>query len=107
MLKPNRSITAFALGASLALCSLAPAFADDTEIYVGSVSTVKPNILLLIDTSFSMDTRDATDDHATFDPTQTYGTVAGCDDSKIFYTTGAGATEPTCASTQYISSDTA
>ena len=111
MLKLNNRLWAVLLGTSLTLCSVTPAMADDSEIYVGAVSTVKPNILLLIDTSFSMDTKDATDDHPTFNADTSIGSyakqVAGCDDDKkIFYTTGADATEPTCASINYISSDT-
>ena len=50
MLKLNNRLWAVLLGTSLTLCSVTPALADDSEIYVGAVSTVKPNILLLIDT---------------------------------------------------------
>jgi len=107
MQKSNSRITGLLLGMFLAVSSAGPALADDTEIYVGAVSTVKPNVLLIIDTSYSMNATDAIDDHPTFNPTNSYGSLTGCtDDSKIFFTVGAGATPPTCSSTNWISSNT-
>ncbi len=104
----KKRVSSILLGLGLALSSLTPAFADDSEIYVGAITTVKPNILFIIDTSMSMDASDVNDDHATFSPTGSYGSNSGnCNGSynRIFFTTGTGATPPTCASTNYIRTD--
>ena len=96
------------LGFGLALASITPALADDSEIYVGAVSTVKPNILLILDTSKSMDADDINDDRPVYDSAGSYLSNTGnCDGTykRIFYTTGVGTAPPTCASDNYIIGD--
>jgi len=91
-------------GLTLSVSAIAPAFADDSEIYVGGVSTVKPNILLIIDTSYSMNGTDVFD-RQTFNPTTNYSSNGNCTDSRIFFA-AAGGPIPTCTSTDYIQSST-
>jgi type IV pilus assembly protein PilY1 len=109
MLTIKQRFRAILLGLGLAVSSGSPAIADDSEIYVGGVSTVKPNILLIIDTSKSMDADDVNDDRPVYSSGGTYGSDNGnCNGSynRIFYTTGVGAAPPTCASANYINGTT-
>ncbi|MBI5449918.1 MAG: hypothetical protein HY940_01025 [Gammaproteobacteria bacterium] len=87
-------------GGTLAIMISAPAWADDTEIYMGTnnLSTVLPNIVFIIDTSGSMSTMvDVV--NGIFDPNQIYDGV--CDPAKIYWqstTAGSSTTPPSCAS---------
>jgi len=57
-----------ALAGAISLGWLSLAHADDTEIYVNPASTIRPNILFIIDTSDSMNTLEAIDNPATPNP---------------------------------------
>ncbi|MBI1422900.1 MAG: pilus assembly protein PilY [Gammaproteobacteria bacterium] len=75
--------------------------ADDTEIYVGGnagASTVRPNVVFIIDTSGSMDTS-VTLTNGTYDPTQTY-TGGTCDSSRIYWSTNGN--PPSCGTNNYF-----
>lgn len=92
------------LGLALTLCSGAPVFADDSEIYVNStsaVSNVKPNILLFVDTSGSMEDADIHNERNRYNPSSNYGTANNCQSGRIFFRAD-GAPMPTCTSTDYI-----
>jgi len=78
------------------------ALADDTEVYVGGnsgVSTVRPNVLFIIDTSGSMGTS-VTLTTGTYDPNGTYPTVGSCRTDRIYWSTSG--TPPSCGTSRYI-----
>jgi len=78
-------LTWIAAGFSLAVLSGAPAIADDTELLLlnpDPTANPKPNVLLILDTSGSMDTLVTTT--APYDSKQTYG--GDCDTSAIYWT---------------------
>lgn len=82
------------------LLSLASATqADDTEIYTGGnlVSTVKPNIVFIIDTSGSMNT-DVTMTSGTYDPATTY--AGDCNVNRIYWSSSGK--PPDCDTSHYI-----
>ncbi|HET7809312.1 MAG TPA: PilC/PilY family type IV pilus protein [Steroidobacteraceae bacterium] len=92
------------LGLALALFGGAPVFADDSEIYVNStsaVSNVKPNILLVVDTSYSMAENDIHNERNRYNPGSNYGTADNCQSGRIFFRAD-GAPMPTCTSNDYI-----
>ena len=105
MRSSKQRVRGFVYGLTLAVSAIAPAYADDSEIYVGAVSTVKPNILLIIDTSYSMNGNDVYD-RQPFNPTTNYSANGNCTDGRVFYSVGAGAAIPTCTSTNYIQAST-
>jgi type IV pilus assembly protein PilY1 len=78
------------------------AYADDTEIFFGGTSasaTGNPNILLILDTSGSMDTTLPTS-LKDYNPSTTYpGT---CSSSNIYYQKSSSTSTPTCTSTSSI-----
>ncbi|MDP7660598.1 MAG: hypothetical protein QF789_05160, partial [Gammaproteobacteria bacterium] len=84
----------FLLFISILLWPSAQTLADDVEIFVNTgdqeISCAAPNILFIIDTSASMDTKVFT--QAPWDPTENY---SGCfDSSRIYYLETA--TTPDC-----------
>jgi type IV pilus assembly protein PilY1 len=83
------------LGAAASLLSGAPALADDTEIFVNpnAATGVKPNLLLVLDTSGSMGSLVELE-RLPFDPTRTY--EGDCRDDRLYGVVGAGATAPRC-----------
>src|SRR5688572_9021498 len=84
----------------LTLLAAAAAHADDTEIFVGqaNASGVQPNILLVFDTSGSMDAAlDLT--KAPYNPARTY--VGTCAADSLYWRRGAGS-PPACNSAQKI-----
>ena len=99
------AVAGIALGVSCAL----PALADDTEIYVNASTPspeVRPNILFIVDTSGSMDTKDVTETHVVkskpfYDYKTTYDTVGSCGDKRIFFRR-SGDPLPECSSPNYI-----
>ena len=75
--------------------------ADDTEIYVGGnagASTVRPNVLFIIDTSGSMDTS-VTLTNGTYDPSQTY-TGGSCVSTRVYWSSNG--TPPDCSTSHYF-----
>ena len=78
--------------------------ADDTEIYVGGnagASTVRPNVVFIIDTSGSMDTQDVLQLNGTYDPATTYtGSGTVCDASRIYWSSTGKA--PSCSTSHYF-----
>jgi type IV pilus assembly protein PilY1 len=89
-----------AVGALWTLVASGPAMADDTELFVGSSSAqpqAKPNILLVIDNSGSMDTNVATQD--VYDPATAY--PGSCDASRVYWRSGTGSA-PICTSDRWF-----
>lgn len=76
----------------------APATADDTEIFVdpGAMRRVRPNILLVIDTSGDMNTA-LPGGRAMYDPARTY--AGACAADRIYWREGPGG-PPSCESSQ-------
>ena len=101
MKKHMQHIKTFIIACSLATLSSAAVLADDTEVYTGGSnlpSTIRPNLVFIIDTSGSMDTNvTSTTTNGTYDNTQTY--TGNCDSNRIYWSTGSA---PSCTSNNYI-----
>ena len=78
--------------------------ADDTEIYVGGnagASTVRPNVVFIIDTSGSMDTQDVLQLNGTYDPATTYaGSGTVCNTSRVYWSSNGK--PPSCNTSNYF-----
>jgi len=88
----NRRFRATAFGIALTWYCAAPAMADDTEIFVGGLTRNDPNLLLIIDTSGSMD-EPATAERQAYDPQVSYS--GSCDANDVYWRLDLG-TEPNC-----------
>jgi type IV pilus assembly protein PilY1 len=86
--------------AAITLLAASPAFADDTEIFVNQAAAqgVRPNILLVIDTSGSMSSIVA-DGKLPYDYTKSY--AGACDMNALYWRKGGGS-PPTCSSTSKV-----
>lgn len=85
---------------ALALGMMLPAYADDTEIYVGSgAESQAPNVLFVVDTSGSMDESELVM-QSPYDPNVDY--EGDCDDDHIYWASGAAGTPPSCDTERYI-----
>jgi type IV pilus assembly protein PilY1 len=79
----------------------APSYADDSEVFTNSsfLSTgVRPNILFVIDTSYSMTTV-----LSTYDPDLADTYTGACDNNKIYWQTADTKVPPSCDTKQWIS----
>ncbi len=78
-----------------------PAIADDTELFVTDSARfqvdVRPNVLLILDTSTSMQAEMAT--QATYDPARSYG--GSCDINRVYWRLNVGE-PPSCDTDQWI-----
>src|SRR5688572_3632797 len=77
----------------------APAYADDSEVFTNSsflATGVRPNILFVIDTSGSMDTK-----VNVYDPEKTY--TGACPAGRVYWNTGTNKEPPACDGKQWIS----
>ena len=98
-LRPSR-VHGFCAGVALSLFCGTPAMADDTEIFVGSQGDVRPNILLILDTSGSMDGVVQTQEP--YDPATTYS--GNCDPGRIYWRRDTG--DPlNCSEDQWFNAD--
>ena len=96
----HRRIGWMATGFLWAALSGLPAFADDTELFVGTTASgggVQPNILFVLDTSGSMDDEITT--QPPFDPATTY--AGSCSNSRVYWRSGSG-NPPSCGTSRYI-----
>lgn len=93
--RTRRTLGALCCMASAAFCVLAGiARADEAEIFVGTgnaVTSQRPNILLIMDTSGSMD--EDVETQMPFDPAVEFDGNSDCDD-RIFYAQGSNSSEP-------------
>lgn len=102
-------VTGLATGIVLSLGSIAPAMADDSEIYLttGPAGGVRPNVLLIVDTSRSMEAADSTNERQPeYNPNGSYTVPAAvtpnnCVAGRIFFRR-KGDPQPDCTSTNYI-----
>ena len=76
------------LGLLLGIAGIAPAHADDTEVFVNQSGSggIRPNVLLIIDTSGSMNSEVALD-RAPYDPNARYD--GSCADNRIYWGVGS------------------
>lgn len=97
---PFRRLQVGVATAILSCASITSAWADDTEIFVNQANArgVRPNILLVLDTSGSMEAAVA-GGKLPFDPTKTY--EGSCDRSSYYWRRGGG-TPPLCTSTSKV-----
>jgi len=117
MTKRNSRYAAVLSGIAVVLASGMPAMADDSEIYLAPVSAaqlVKPNVLLVMDTSISMQA-EVMEEVGAYNPNYLYpnlGGTNGCRDDRLYWvevtTTDPGdAGAPNCLTntktTQWIS----
>lgn len=93
----HQRLPALCVGVSLALMCGTPALADDTEIFISSQSGVLPNIVLILDTSGSMDGLVQTQEE--FDPGVTY--AGSCDPSRIYHRRDIG-DPPDCSTNSWF-----
>ncbi len=93
------SIRAALAGALLAMCCGVPALADDTEIFVNPAAAagVRPNLLLIIDTSGSMDSA-VTVTRRPYDPAREYD--GACDKNYLYAASGSNVEPPVCDNNQ-------
>jgi type IV pilus assembly protein PilY1 len=89
------------LGSLLALSSGLPAVADDTEIFVNpnAGAGIRPNLLLILDTSTSMSSV-VNVTRLPYDRTQQYD--GPCNDDRIYFSVGANAGAPSCSSSNGV-----
>jgi len=88
------------VGALLALATILPAAADDTELFLGvpnAVNSAQPNILFIIDDSGSMG--DLVRTQPNYDPSQTY--TGSCSPNQVYWRTGTGS-EPACNTSRWF-----
>ncbi len=80
----------------------APAHADDSEVFNATFtnSGVRPNVLFIIDTSGSMDTK-----VAVFDPTADYSSAGICPKDRVYWSAVSGSAPPACNSNSWVSVD--
>jgi type IV pilus assembly protein PilY1 len=100
----NQRLRARLIAAVLGLATGFAAFADDTEIYLNNntaTSAVKPNIMLMVDTSRSMIDNNITNERARYAPGTTYGTADNCTSGRVFFRKD-GDPMPTCTSPNWI-----
>lgn len=84
-----------------AFLSGAPAHADDSEVFTNTsflATGVRPNVLFIIDTSGSMDTK-----VAVYDPATDYTGAGVCPKDRVYWSTGNSAAAPDCKSDNWIS----
>jgi type IV pilus assembly protein PilY1 len=97
-------LTTVIASALFTLAATMPTWADDTEIFSATPAAAgRPNIMLVIDTSGSMDSV-VSSSQAPYDPAQTYsGTSSNrCTAGSIYYLSGTITTTPTCNSSGNI-----
>ena len=86
-----------------AFLSGAPAHADDSEVFTNTAflaTGVRPNVLFIIDTSGSMDTKVAVYDAAT-----DYTGAGICPKDRVYWSTGNTSVPPDCKSDNWVSTD--
>ncbi|MFS8609396.1 MAG: VWA domain-containing protein, partial [Gammaproteobacteria bacterium] len=90
---------AFAAGMLVACVCLGPAVADETDIFVGRArgEAATPNVLLIFDTSGSMDT--IVESQSTYDPTIVYD--GACSSSRLYWRSSTG-DPPSCSTDRWI-----
>jgi len=86
------------------LCAF-PALADDSEIYLSTTTAVavKPNILLIVDNSYSMNADDVLNEKVPYSRSTTYSTSGNCTANRIFFRR-KGDPMPDCSSNNYFDS---
>ncbi|CAN5285946.1 PilC/PilY family type IV pilus protein [soil metagenome] len=88
----------FGAGLLTAMFSAAPAIGDDTEIFVSNAdSSVRPNILFILDTSGSMDS--FVDTQPPYDPATQYN--GSCDSGRVYWSQGFNL-PPTCGQNRWF-----
>lgn len=94
--RTSRTLRALSCFASAALCALAGiAGADEAEIFVGTgnaVSSQRPNILLIMDTSGSME--EDVETQVPYTAATDFPGSNNCDDNRIFYSQGSNSSDP-------------
>ena len=99
----RRLLCLFATAAGTLLTGL-PTIADDTELFIGDAGQVagqvQPNILLILDTSSSMEAEVATQD--TYDPAQIYD--GSCSTGRVYWRVDVGEAPP-CSTDQWVDRD--
>jgi type IV pilus assembly protein PilY1 len=97
-----KQLRAIVFGTLLAVAAVAPSMADDTEIYGTTAVQVRPNILLIVDTSMSMSLYNITNERNTYSTSTTYATSGNCTAGRIFFRSGNEPLPDCATSTKYI-----
>jgi type IV pilus assembly protein PilY1 len=100
-MKQNNS-RLFALVGTIALTVISgsPAVADDTEIFISQGTGAQPNIVLILDTSGSMDSAVTT--QPPYDPNVTY--AGSCDPGRTYWRAGSG-DPPDCTTSRWFNAN--
>lgn len=104
-MKSYRRLTTLVASTILAVAAGMPAIADDTEIFLATPTGTppRPNVLIIIDTSGSMDTD--VNVRPDFNPSGTYSGT--CDENRVYWRTpsrrGGSTTPPDCNTTRWVS----
>jgi type IV pilus assembly protein PilY1 len=75
------------VGFGIVLTGGQPALADDSEIYLDAVSAaqkIKPNVLILMDTSISMQA-EVLEEKGSYDNTKTYPNISSCRNDRYYW----------------------
>src|SRR5688572_16638542 len=91
----NSRFAATFIGFAIVWTGGQPALADDSEIYLDAVSAaqkIKPNVLILMDTSISMQA-EVLEEKGVFDPNHVYPNINQCRGNR-FYWVDATAGDP-------------
>lgn len=94
-------LASIGVGALCTIALVAPALADDTELFLGvpnQVNTAQPNILFIIDDSGSMG--DLIRTQPNYNPATTY--AGSCSASNVYWRSGPGS-PPACSTSQWFS----
>lgn len=102
----KQKFNAHFIGLLLSVVYMAPAIADDIEIYVGNAAAtveVKPNLLFMVDTSGSM--RNKVQTQVPYDISHDYsGDTGGCfDNDRVYFSTGDTPTD--CSTDDWFNKD--
>jgi type IV pilus assembly protein PilY1 len=97
-MKHVNKLTSAVIG-TLAALAANPVFADDSEVFTNpsfTGTTIRPNVLFILDTSGSMDT-----EVNVYDPAQTY--LGPCPAGRVYWQTADTEVPPLCTSNQWVS----
>ncbi|HEY8520236.1 MAG TPA: PQQ-binding-like beta-propeller repeat protein [Gammaproteobacteria bacterium] len=90
-------VASLALGCLWSTVAMLPAVAEDIELFVGTTNfsnSARPNVLLILDDSISMDATLITQNN--YDPTKTYS--GPCSKDYVYWASGSSTTPPSCGS---------
>lgn len=95
MQRMSGKLVALGLGCLWTTAAMLPAVADDVELFIGTSNfsnSARPNVLLILDDSISMDATLITQNN--YDPTKTYS--GPCSKDYVYWASGSNSSPPSC-----------